>query len=75
MNLSDDVRVKMTKEGMEVLGAADGAGRVDEDGYLECKLWTLMQVFGPHIHMGMTKQFFESNEIELVEEPVLGFSR
>lgn len=75
MNLSDNVRVKMTDEGMEVLGAADGAGRVDADGYLECKLWTLMQVFGPEIHMGMTRQFFEGNEIEVVEEPAPSFGR
>jgi len=29
---------------------------VDEDGYIAMQLWSVMQKFGPHIHLGMNEQ-------------------
>lgn len=66
MNLNDSVRITLTDDGIAVLEAADVGVHADNEGVLEAKLWTVMQVFGPHIHHGMTMQFFEDNEIELI---------
>ena len=67
MNLNDNVRMKLTNEGIAVLEAADVGVHANEEGVLETKLWTVMQVFGPHIYHGMTQQFFAYNDIEPVD--------
>jgi hypothetical protein len=35
---------------------------------LETELWSVMQVFGNGIYMGMLDPFFENNEIEIIQK-------
>ena len=72
LNLNQSVRVKLTDYGRQ-LHAADhvafwsGKGRPppysymppreDHDGWSTWQLWSLMQAFGQHIHLGMQNPF------------------
>jgi hypothetical protein len=65
MNINDTVRVRLTelarsKQGDDYWSDAEKSG--------EWQLWRLMQVFGPHIHMGMVGTLFEGNEIDWARE-------
>jgi len=63
MNLNDQFRIKLTTEGMAVFARHyqgidyHGVERptIPEDGSITDSLWSLMQIFGPEIHMGGPK--------------------
>lgn len=70
LNLNDTVRVKIKPEGVELLRREYEARfadypkvgpytppKVDNDGYSRWQLWSFMQDFGPHIHLGMLPPF------------------
>jgi hypothetical protein len=68
-NVNSMVKVKLTDIGWGIL--RDDRERMkkgipthdwslpkpDEDGYLTYQFWCFMQLFGPHIHMGMLTPF------------------
>lgn len=71
MNLNDTVLVKLTDRGRELMRANYDAlwadrkvppyefklPKEDAEGFSRWQLWSLMQEFGPHIHMGMQNPF------------------
>ena len=78
VNLNEIIKVKFTDYGRDIYYhrfddlIARGAlclnpsyPKVDEDGYSEIQLWEFMQIFGPHIRMGMPEVITESNSIYL----------
>lgn len=65
ININAVVTVRVT-----VLGAlvcARNGQPLSEVWEITMPLWELMQLFGPHIHMGMTKMLFVNNEIDIAE--------
>lgn len=80
VNLNEIIKVKFTDYGRDIyyhrfddlinrgaLCLKPSYPKVDEDGYSEIQLWEFMQIFGPHIRMGMTEVVTESNSIYLDE--------
>ena len=80
MNLNDTVLVKLTDRGRELMRANHDAlwanykvppyefklPKEDAEGFSRWQMWSLMQEFGPHIHMCMQNPF----DLTLrVEEP------
>ena len=71
MNLNDTVLVKLTDHGRELMRKNYEAlwawhavppyefklPKEDADGFSKWQLWSLMQEFGAHIHMGMRNPF------------------
>lgn len=68
-NVNSKVKVKLTDKGWDILRADRERMQKlvpthdwklptpDEDGYLTYQMWTFMQMFGPHITMGMMPPF------------------
>lgn len=62
LNLNDTVRFKITPEGWQYIGRVNATDpvysrypmrfRIDEDGWSQGQLWSVMQFFGPAISMG-----------------------
>lgn len=80
VNLNDIIKVKFTDYGRDIYYhrfdemIARGARflkprypRVDEDGYSTIQLWEFMEIFGPHIHLGMRDVITEGNCLYLDE--------
>lgn len=80
VNLNEIIKVKFTDYGRDIyyhrfddliargrLCLKPSYPKVDEDGYSEIQLWEFMQIFGPHIRMGMTEVVTEGNSIYLDE--------
>ena len=69
-NINDDVRVKLTDKGREVLRKEqlhDYLGLVeDEEGWSTWQFWVLMSYFAHHIGMGF-ENVFEMN-IDIIEK-------
>ena len=70
-NINSDVKVKLTAKGKEIYKKQhqeifdrfpdlEKEIKEDEQGYSNWQLWTLMQEFGPHIHLG-SENCFETN--------------
>lgn len=80
-NVNNYVRVKLTEEGRQILRdeyakraaqhPADYFGWsyvepvADQEGYVRFQLWSFMQKFGPHMHLGMKMPF--DAEIDIIE--------
>lgn len=60
-NINKNVTVVLTEDGKSILKKAYG-DLYDVDKPVEIQLWTLMSVFGPHMHNGAVS-FFENNRI------------
>lgn len=80
VNLNEIIKVKYTDYGRDIyyhrfddlidrgaLCLKSSYPKVDADGYSEIQLWEFMQIFGPHIRMGMTEVVTEHNSIYLDE--------
>lgn len=70
LNINETVQVKLTFEGIRILKERHEdlrhrvpsisewrVPRTDKDGWSEFQLWSLMQIFGPHITMGGPNPF------------------
>ena len=69
-NINDNVSVRLTTLGLKTLLNSGNDPmykfNFDKDSMtLDVSLWQLMQVFGPHIHMGMIGTLFEDNAISI----------
>jgi hypothetical protein len=70
-NINSSVRILLTDYGREVymeaferVGLEVGPPKEDADGWVTMQLWTVMELFGPHIHMGCKQPF--STQIEIL---------
>jgi hypothetical protein len=66
MNLNDSVFVVLTDAGLDMYNKAhtcipNHTPRTER--HLTIQLWSLMEIFGPHIHMTMSHMPFVDNEI------------
>lgn len=77
LNLNDNVKVKLTSFGLEILSmrykerngnSTDFVPTIDENGYTEYQLWELMNIFGEYYYVGAAELPFELNEIIFKEE-------
>lgn len=72
LNINYSIKAKLTDYGVEILKArhrqlvesSQGAyikpftlPSTDENGYSIFQLWTLMHIFGPHLHLGSEMPF------------------
>jgi hypothetical protein len=64
INLNDDVKVKLTDSGRDVLAMQQLRRQQDADGYIKFQLWELMNIFGVHVYNGCSIPF-EFNRILL----------
>jgi len=68
ININDYARVRLTSHGEKILG--EGTEREyhynEHTKVFETELWTIMEIFGPHIWHG-SEQCFEHNEITIIE--------
>ena len=69
-NVNDEVKIKLTERGLEILEKEDlvslfDHSKCDEDGWYKVQLWWLMSVFGKHIYLGCNVPF--ETEIEICE--------
>ena len=62
INLNTTVRLALTRFGSEVLHAAFPEHPTDAS-VAKMPLWKCMQVFGPHLHMGMPHLPFTNIEV------------
>jgi hypothetical protein len=46
ININDDVKVKLTDSGRDVLAMQQLKRQQDADGYIKFQLWELMNIFG-----------------------------
>ena len=63
-NLNDDVKVKLTDHGRDLLAKKRLTRQPDEAGYTKFQLWELMNIFGEHFYNGCSIPF-EFNRILL----------
>jgi uncharacterized protein (DUF2267 family) len=63
-NLNDDVKVKLTDHGRDLLAKKRLTRQPDEAGYNRFQLWELMNIFGEHFYNGCSIPF-EFNRILL----------
>lgn len=79
INLNDIIKVKLTDRGKDIFYhqhdefnqcarkiIKPSYPKVDEEGFTSFQLWYFMQLYGPHIHMGMDN-FIEHNNIYFEE--------
>jgi hypothetical protein len=70
ININDYARVRLTSHGEEILKKeCDVAHEYHYNPHtkiLEIELWSIMEIFGPHIWHG-SDQCFEHNEITIIE--------
>jgi len=79
-NINDDVKVKLTETGREILREQHEELRglwptfpgyeepkEDKDGWTTYQMWCLMESFGQHVAMGLTMPFETTIEIPEVE--------
>jgi hypothetical protein len=70
ININDYTRVRLTSHGEKILKKESGNGfnfnYSTRTKILEIELWSIMEIFGPHIYHG-SDQCFESNEITIIE--------
>jgi hypothetical protein len=64
VNLNDDVKVKLTDYGRDLLAKKRLTRQPDEAGYTKFQLWELMNIFGEHLYNGCSIPF-EFNRILL----------
>lgn len=69
INMNDYVLIKLRPAGVEILRRDEERIRADvpsyhatqftegPDGYTKMQLWAVMEMFGPHIHMGFDVPF------------------
>lgn len=71
MNINEDVEVSLTQAGAKIYNTYMSAIPNWEPKCSRClknmklSLWSLMKIFGPHIHLGMEETPFVDNEITL----------
>ena len=69
INMNEDVYVRLTLAGLRILLQSDSGERFYRYNYdrrlmaLRAPLWELMEIFGPHHHMGMGETPFDDNVI------------
>lgn len=75
LNLNDNIKVKLTDYGIHVyyhqydvlIGLGAPLKRcyptVDEEGYTDFQVWDFMNLYGPHMKLGDSKQIIEDNAI------------
>jgi hypothetical protein len=73
-NINECVRIRLTDKGREIHKAAFAvveritgrytAPKEDSGGWCEMQLWTVMELFGPHIYMGCENPF--ETEIDIL---------
>ncbi|TQR97335.1 hypothetical protein [Paenibacillus ottowii] len=84
MNINDHVEVILTKTGIEMLEnhyqeayshlpisirmPLDTHFKASKQEPIQFQLWELMQIYGPHIFLGMRESPFVGNEIHIVEK-------
>jgi hypothetical protein len=76
-NINDTVQVELTDAGRAVLHSdPDGPPSMSEQ-HGAFQLWRLMQVFGPRVHNGQPRPFFEKNlvDIPVVIDPITDAER
>ena len=57
ININDDVKVKLTDSGRDVLAMQQLRRQQDADGYIKFQLWELMNVFGSYVYNGCSIPF------------------
>lgn len=77
-NMNENVEVTLTKFGAKVINddraeirklVPEYAPKAYSEGdVLKDQLWSVMQTFGPHIHMGMVEVPFKDNIITILEK-------
>lgn len=69
-NLNESIKVKLKESGYQILADSFNKtltyskysvqyfkNKVDKDGYYRIQVWEFMQIFGPHIRLGMNPPF------------------
>jgi hypothetical protein len=75
LNLNDNVKVRLNDRGREILAGDTAKVRElfprysrrleeDEQGWSTWQLWHLMEMFGPHMQLGVETPFDPEIEIE-----------
>lgn len=74
VNTNDQVSVRLTDTGMEILRQHWGEHfdgvcrhRLSPDGEYTESLWQIMRIFGPSIHLGMGEVPFVGNVVNIPE--------
>lgn len=75
INLNDDVKVKLTKEGLAQwrcflngLGIKPPTLTTDSEGLVEFQLWELFNIFGSQTYNGNENKMFFDNVIVIEKE-------
>ncbi|MDP2599095.1 MAG: hypothetical protein Q8P49_04680 [Candidatus Liptonbacteria bacterium] len=76
-NVNDEVEVRLTEAGKRIYRQHHGEisrkaswniairEPQEQEGWSCFQMWVLMEIFGPHMHMGTPEAPFEENEIRL----------
>lgn len=72
-SLNNRARVRLTPAGRKrykdyytVYRINDADSRIDPQGFFECQMWELFQIFGSQMHMGATEQMFDMNIVSVI---------
>ena len=62
-NVNENVKVRLTESGKKIYlkEHLSSLPEVDSEGYTQMQLWEVMNVFGPHLSLGMHEMAIETN--------------
>ncbi|MEM0926624.1 MAG: hypothetical protein AAGJ83_11345, partial [Planctomycetota bacterium] len=77
LNINATVRVKLTRPGIhryyqyfEEVGMISEGPKIDEDGWVEMQLWSVMAIFGgPRMHLGCEDLIETTIQIPIPAQP------